>query len=160
MSSFDRRALLISLAALAGCGFEPVYQSDGTADGLRGAIRVNPPTTRDEYALVSRLEDRLGFGEAARYELRVFLQTESEGLAITGTNEISRYNLLGTASYALRDLSTNQVVLTDRVNSFTSYSASEQPVATLTAERDAQERLMVALADKITSQLLLNSDQL
>ncbi|MFY0693284.1 MAG: hypothetical protein JXR14_15335 [Paracoccaceae bacterium] len=160
MSSFDRRALLISLAALAGCGFEPVYKTGGTADGLRGAIRVTPPTTRDEYALVSRLEDRLGFGEAARYELRVVLQTDSEGLAITGTNEISRYNLLGTATYLLRDLATNQVVLTDKVNSFTSYSASEQPVATLTAERDAQERLMVALADKITSQLLLNADQL
>ncbi len=160
MSLFNRRIFVASLTALAACGFEPVYKDGGSADGLRGKIRMFTPNTRDEFALVSRLEERLGRSVGAQYTLLVRLTTASEGLAISGSNDITRYNLTGTANYQLQDVATEEIVFSDAVNTFTSYSASQQSVATRVAQRDAERRLMVALADKITSQLLLNADRL
>ena len=145
---------------LAGCGFEPVYGPEGTASGLRGLIQMDEPQNRNEFLLNEQIEQRLGRAPAARYGLKVDLNIRQEGLAISGSNEIERFNIIGNAGFILRDLSTNQPLLTDDVNTFIAYSASQQPVATRAAERDAMERLMTALADKIVTQLLLNADQI
>lgn len=157
MSSFNRRFLLLALPALAACGFEPVYGTGGSAEGLRGSILVDAPTTRDSFNLVAQLEQRLGRAQAPVYGMSVALSVEEKGLAISDTNNITRYNILGRADYVLRDLATDDELYKGSVNTFTAYSASVQPVATLAAERDANARLMSALADKITSDLLLNS---
>ena len=160
MSSFSRRAILLSSLALAGCGFQPVYGTNGPASGLRGAILVDEPADRNQFALVEHLERRLGRADAPRFGLKVLLSVEEEGLAVSGSNDITRYNVLGVADFALRDLASGDVVFEDKVSTFTSYSASSQPVATVTAERDAQARLMVALGDKITAKILAHSGQL
>lgn len=160
MSLFNRRFLLLSLPALAACGFEPVYGTDGSAEGLRGSIIVDAPTTRNSFDLVAHLEERLGRPQAPAYAMSVTLSVEEKGLAISGSNDITRYNVLGKAVYALRDLETGKQVYKGVVDTFTAYSASTQPVSTLTAERDAKSRLMRALANKITSDLLINSGKL
>lgn len=159
MSSFNRRFLLLALPALAACGFEPVYGTGGSAEGLRGSILVDEPTTRDSFDLVAQLEQRLGRAQAPTYGMTVKLKVEEKGLAISDTNNIERYNVLGNADYVVRDLGTNEEVYKGSVNTFTAYSASTQSVATLAAERDANTRLMKALADKITTDLLINSGQ-
>ena len=163
MWSSSRRTFLaglLGLGAVSACGFEPVYGTNGSAAGLRGSVLVDEPTDRKSFQLTERLEARLGRASAPRYGLKVTLDVQEEGLAVSGSNNITRYNVLGVANFVLRDLSTGQPVLTDRVNTFTAYSASSQPVATLAAERDATARLMTALADKIVSQLLISSGSL
>ena len=157
MSSFNRRFLLLALPAVAACGFEPVYGTGGSAEGLRGSIIVDEPTTQNSFNLVAQLEQRLGRAQAPTFGMSVKLSVEEQGLAISGSNDITRYNVLGSAAYVLRDLGTGKSVYEGKVNTFTAYSASAQPVATLAAERDANARLMNALADKITSDLLINS---
>lgn len=157
MSLFNRRFVLLSGLALAGCGFEPVYGTGGVASDLRGSILVDEPTTRNEFRLVEHLEQRLGRASSPQYGLKVVLSVSEEGLAVTGSNNITRFNVLGVADFALRDLASGDVVYSSKVNTFTSYSASSQPVSTSTAERDAQDRLMVALGDKITAKLLANA---
>jgi LPS-assembly lipoprotein len=157
MSSFKRRFLLLALPALAACGFEPIYGTGGSAEGLRGSIIVDDPTTLNSFNLVAQLEQRLGRPQAPVYGMSVTLKVEEKGLAISGSNDITRYNVLGSAVYVLRDLGTDEKVYEGRVNTFTAYSASAQPVATLAAERDANARLMSALANKITTDLLINS---
>ena len=159
MGSSNRRLFLLSALAVAGCGFEPVYGTDGVARDLRGSILVDQPTTRNEFTLVEHLERRLGRAAAPRYGLSVVLSVEEEGLAITGSNNITRFNVLGKADFVLRDFATGAPVYQDNVDTFTSYSAASQTVATGTAERDAQDRLMVALGDKITAKLLSRAGQ-
>jgi LPS-assembly lipoprotein len=44
------------------------------------------------------------------------------------------------------------------VSTFTAYASSGSPVATAAARRDAQERLMIALADQIVARLLARAD--
>ncbi|MEM6594385.1 MAG: LPS assembly lipoprotein LptE, partial [Pseudomonadota bacterium] len=147
--------VVLGLAALSACGFEPVYGERGSASNLRGAVKLDDPATRNMFLLNEQLELRLGRAPDPRYGLTVRLDIAEEGLAITGRNDIERYNVLGRADFVLRNIATNQPLLSDRVSTFTAYSASEQPVATLAAARDARTRLMVALADKIVSKLLL-----
>lgn len=157
MSLFSRWILLLTLTALAACGFEPVYGTGGSAEGLRGSILVDEPTDQNSFNLVAQLEQRMGRAQAPTYGMSLEISVEEEGLAISDTNNIERYNVLGRVNYVVRDLASNEQVHRGSVNTFTAYSASAQPVATLAAERDANARLMIALADKITSDLLINS---
>lgn len=147
------RALLV-VAALAGCGFTPVYGPNGAASGLRGTVEVEEPDNRAEYHLVVRLEERLGQPSAPAYDLAYKIETRTEQIGITPDQETLRYNVTGFADYALTDRATGEEVTAGRVTSFTAYSATGSTVATLAADRDAERRLMVILADQIVTRLL------
>jgi LPS-assembly lipoprotein len=151
---FNRRFLLIlPLLALGACGFQPVYGSGGTGAALQNRVLVDTPDDRFGYFLVRELETRLGRTNAPAYGLGLTITTEEDGLAIDSTGTTTRYNILGTADFALRDLTTGQIVTSGKVESFTGYSATGTTVATLAAEQDAQKRLMTILADQIVTRL-------
>ena len=105
MSLFDRRSFLIlAVSSLAACGFEPVYGERGVASDLRGSVLVTAPADRRSFAFVEHLEERLGRANAPTYQLDYVLTVRQEGLAISGSNDITRYNLLGNAAFALKNL--------------------------------------------------------
>ena len=154
MSLYSRRSLLALPLALAACGFTPVYGTDGTGAQLRGQVLVQEPSTQAGYLLTRELETQLGrSGPAARYALDLTIDTSEEGLAINAAGDITRFNLIGRVDYALRDTTAGTVITSGRVQNFTAYSAIDTPVATLAAERDAVERLMLILSDQITTRL-------
>jgi len=165
MSSSDRRSLLAGFAALpwlAACGFAPVHGNGGgggnAAHGLRGRVRVEPIESREGFALVGRLEERLGRPDSgAPYLLSVTLQTEEEEVALSTTNEIDRFNVIGVARFALQRQGEADVLVSGVVDNFTSYSATTGTVGTLSARRDAFDRLARALADQIVSRLMATS---
>jgi len=95
----------------------------------------------------------LGRAATPRWGLALTTTTTEDGLAIDSEGNTRRYNLLGATSYALRDLDSGQIVTSGKVESFTGYSATGTTVATRAAELDAQERLMVILADLVVSRL-------
>lgn len=157
MSSYNRRSFILSAAAapaLAGCGFEPVYGTTGGARLLQNSVLVEEPNDSSTYILVRELEDRLGRGAGAEaYALSLSLTTERKSVGKTLAQVTSRFDILGIVTYALRDLSDNQVLTSGKVDSFTGYSATGSTVSELAAETDAYERLMVILADRIVVQL-------
>ncbi|MCT8158478.1 LPS assembly lipoprotein LptE [Pseudoruegeria sp. SHC-113] len=157
MSSFDRRTLLISLAGLAACGFEPAYGPSGAAANLRGSILVDEPTDRFSFELLKQLEERLGQPVNPSYGLAITLRLEEDDLAITQDQEILRYNIIGEADFAIRSLATDAELFRGKVSSFTAYAATGTTVSTREAQRDAYDRLMVILADQITSRLIASS---
>jgi LPS-assembly lipoprotein len=161
MSSFNRRFVLFGSAALlAGCGYAPAYGPNGVARGLQGTIAVDEPDSRPGYLLTQTLEDRLGRPAPARYGLAHSIALNRDSIAISASNVTTRFNLLGQVTYALRDLETGEVLTSGKVDSFTSYSASGTTVALQAAERDAEERLMVILADQITTRLMAEAGTL
>ncbi len=140
--------------ALAACGFTPVYAPGGSGARLRGQVVVQEPSTQAGYLLVRQLETQLGrSGSAPRYALDLGLDTQASGLAINAAGDTTRFNLTGRAEYALRDTADGSILTSGTVENFTAYSATGTPVATLAAERDAVERLMVILGDQITARL-------
>lgn len=159
MSSFNRRFFMLSAAALggtslSGCGFEPVYGTDGAASMLLNNVLVDEPKANESYLLVRELENRLGQpGGAPQFGLSLALKLDERGLGRTSAQVTNRFDVIGSATYALRDMDNKEVLTTGKVSSFTSYSASGSTVSELAAKDDAYERLMVILADRIVVDL-------
>lgn len=154
MSSSDRRAFLFGLLALSGCGFEPVYGPGGTAETLRGRIEIAPPADEEGYALVNRLKDRLGQPRSADFRLDADIRVTEESVGFLPDGTISRYNVLGRVDWRLARIADGSQVMSGGEKSFTSYSATSTTVSTIFARRDARERLMTILADRIVADML------
>lgn len=149
----DRRNLLISLVALAGCGFSPAYGPGGAAV-LMGAVAPDAPATRDDFALTRRLAERLGPATTPKFRLSYSVTTAAAGQAITPDNVTTRFALNGTAKFRLLAIGSDAELLAGEVKGFSSWSATGTTVATRAAEDDAHLRLMRLLADQIVTRLL------
>ena len=153
---WKRRALLVGLLGLAGCGFTPVYGTppEGQGNDLRGRIKVAGPSDEEGFALVKRLEDRLGLPQGADMSLLADIRITEQSVGFLPDGEISRFNVTGQVDWRLNRIGDGGQVATGRERSFTSYSATSTTVATTFAQRDARRRLMVILADRIVTDLL------
>ena len=156
--SLFKYLLILPFLALTACGFAPVYGTDGSANVLLNSVLVQEPKTRDHYLLTRQLEKRLGRAVDQRFDLGVSVSTSLKALGINSIGNINRYNLLGTAQYTLRDTQTGQIVGSGKVNSFTSSSAAGSTISSQATREDAQERLMIILADKLIDHLIANAD--
>jgi LPS-assembly lipoprotein len=155
MSSCDRRSLLLLPLALAACGFTPVYGPGGTGQSLQDNVSVADPVSRNDYYLVRRLEERLGRTDEGAYSLQFATGISIQGLALDPAGNIDRYNVVGATEYNLREKATGRIVTSGVVENFTSYSATGTTIATRASSKDAEERLMVILADQIVTRLLV-----
>ena len=157
MSLYRRAFLVIAIAALTACGFSPVYAPGGAGDGLKGSFLIDEPDNRNEFSFVARLEERLGRAQASRYRLSYDIKTEAKGVGITPAQETTRFNLFGTVTYAVIEQGTDKVLATGKVENFTGYSATSLIVSSQSVTRDANQRLMVILADQIVARLIATS---
>ncbi len=154
MSLFDRRAVFLSLTALAGCGFTPVFGPEGRESDLRGRIDVAVPDDEEGFTLVKRLEERLGLPQAADMSLIAGIRISEQAVGFLPDGEISRFNVIGQVDWRLADIGDGAGIASGSERSFTSYSATSTTVATTFAQRDARRRLMIILADRIVTDLL------
>jgi LPS-assembly lipoprotein len=157
----DRRNLLIGSVALllaGACGFTPVYGPNGIGTALNGKVNVAEPTDRDTYLLVQELEQRFGQPVSSEYDLTLALLTVTEGEAVTASGDITRFSLVGEVEYALTHRTSQTRVSQGVVRNFTGYSATGSTVETLASERDAQERLMIIIADQIVAQIYATAE--
>lgn len=158
---WSRRAVLaLPVAALAACGFEPVYGPGGGGTALRGAIRATEPDTDLTFAFVRQLEERIGRPTSPRYDLDYTIDTETVSLAIDGSNNITRFNIEGRLVWRLVPVDATVPVLTGQEAGFTSFSATGSTISTLASERDATRRLAIILADRVVTRLLSEADGL
>ncbi len=74
-------------------------------------------------------------------------------MAVAADNSTTRYNVIGTLSYELKDGPSGIVLNNGKVDSFTSYSATGSTVTTQAARRDARERLVNILTDLVIVRL-------
>jgi LPS-assembly lipoprotein len=155
MWSPDRRTLLLGLLALPACGFTPAYAPGGTGTVLDDQVSVTGPDTVLGYRTRDRLERRLGLPQgAARFALAITPTSERTAAAFTEEGLQSRVNLIGVSRYRLVEVATGTALATGTVDAFTGYSTTGSTVAARSAERDAEERLAIMLADLIMTRLL------
>lgn len=160
----DRRGFLsLALAGLvlAGCGFQPLYGESSPAAGMRGRFVLETPDGQPGFALRERLLERLGPAEQPEYQLKVTLDLDIEGSALTQQDYTTRYDVSGVARYEVLPLAGGAPVLTGTVNSATAYSAPEgdssSAFASLVAGRDAEVRVARAIADRIVMELAVTA---
>lgn len=148
---WSRRAVLFGALALGACGLRPAGQ---TATQLHGAVRVQNPTDKDAFDMVRQIERRFGPPQTVRYALQIDVLTVTEGVAISIDDDTTRQQVVGEATYILTETTTDDIVSTGTVRSFTGFSTTGSTVATRTAEIDVRKRLMVILADQIVTKIL------
>ena len=158
-----RAALLSGGAALAGCGFRPLYAPAGSgmaspASAEMAAIFVPVYAERPGQLLRQALQQRFegsGTGTAKKYELTASISISADAIAIQRDSSSSRVRLIGTAPWFLRTLSLDRAVLaqgTSRV--LDGYNIINQQYFAADLENEtATRRVAAALADQITLQI-------
>ena len=99
---------------------------------------------------------------APTHRLDVDLELASTGVALTQQNVTTRFDVIGTADYALVPLAGGPPAASGVVRSITGYSAPDSETASAFASRaaeiDAERRLAIDLADRILQRLALGAE--
>lgn len=160
----SRRAVLSlgACAAVAGCGFEPIYMR--TASGKPGpaqrelaAISVGIIPDRPGQLLRQALQDRFGSdsGDAPpRYKLTVGYSIAGQGIGILQSSIATRVRMIGTAKWTLTPADGGPAVTSGTAKAVDAFDVLDQQyfAADLSTEQ-TQGRLASELADEITLQL-------
>jgi len=170
METTARRAVLALLAGggvtlLHGCGFTPVYatpEDSGSISSDLAAIRINNIGEGDErrigQILRNELIDRFTAGVGAQpvqYDLVIEIDQNTSPLQIQTNDTVTRYNLVLTANFVLRDAASFQVLYQGNARSIGSYDVVESEYATLVAEQDTGREAARDLSDTIANLLSL-----
>lgn len=159
-----RRAILAGLGLLpvAACGFTPMYGEGAPATKMLGRVEVSVIEGAAGFALRERLTGRLGPATEPTHRLDVTLAIAQTGVALTEENVTTRFNVVGDATFALVPLAGGPPVATGSVRAVTGYSApaseTASAFATLVAEKDAERRVSLELAELIVQRLALSAD--
>ncbi len=150
---------LALLAALTGCGLQPMYSGGGSGAVAQGlaAVEVAPIEGRAGWLVRNALIDRLGSsGESgARYRLDVRLDDELEGLGLLGDDTISRERRTLRARYQLVDSQSGAILLDATAGSDAGIDVVSSEYAVIAAEQTALENLARVIADQIVTKVSL-----
>ena len=151
---------LALLAALAGCGLQPMYAGGGSGAVAQGlaAVEVAPIEGRAGWLVRNALRDRLaqsGNAAAPRYRLDVLLDDQLEGLGLLTDETVGRERRTLRARYQLVDLASGNIVVDATAGSDAGIDVVSSEFATIAAEQTALERLAVEVADRIVIRLTL-----
>jgi LPS-assembly lipoprotein len=165
-----RRGLLAwpLLLALPGCGFHPLYASNGSDTGPAraglGLISVAIIPERAGQLLRQALQARLDHGDAPaakRFDLSVSYGIGQEGLGIQMDNTVTRVRFVGRAWWTLATRDATRATVTtgsaravDGLNTFDQQYFA-QDLETETVNRRVTEEI----ADEITTQLATYFDK-
>jgi len=156
MSWFDRRTLVLSVLALGGCGFRPLY-GGGTTGGpgqMLGKVRIETGRGELPFRLREALIENLRPSTAAApLVLTVEADVTRDGLLIEDDDQITRYNLTLDVDYTLRRAGAPAPLHTGEARSIAAYNATASQYATLVSEREVQARAAEDVAEKITRRL-------
>jgi len=152
---------LLALApALAGCGFQPLYGSGGSAG--TGRAEANAALMQVDIATIPErrgqqlrnlLIDRFyetGRPERSRYRLDASFQAGEQKLAVRKDASAERAQLAMTAQYRLVDATTGKSVFNASSRSFVSYNVPDDQFAALSLTDSAYQRGLEQIADDIT----------
>jgi LPS-assembly lipoprotein len=139
---------------LAGCGFTPLYATNGLAAGM-SSIEVKVPHGRLAYLLSESLDDDLARDRdrpaVYRLDLTVGSAVFSRGLNVDET--AAYYEEHVTVDYRLVEIATGRVLKTGTQPVEVTYAATDLPYAGIAAQADAQERAANQAADRIRTDL-------
>jgi LPS-assembly lipoprotein len=162
-ASRPRAGLALAAAlALGACGFEPLYAPKGPAAAAAGRVEVGVIDGSAGFAMRQRLVDRLGPPAGPTHRLEVDLGFERAGVAITERDVTSRFDVIGRADWRLTAAGAERPALAGAERAVTGYSAptseTSSAFAILSAQRDAEERLALLLADRVARRVAVEAD--
>jgi LPS-assembly lipoprotein len=140
-------AALLSVGALAGCGFQPLYGGAGY-QSLPG-LEIEASNDRLGYLVEDALRDYLGSG---RSPYRVSLETSfnERPLGISAAGRARRFTAAVTARYVLTG--PDGLRLSGNVAETIFYDAPGDPYALIAAKAAAEERAAERLGERLATE--------
>ena len=157
------RNLFVCLGlALAGCGYHPLYGEHGTdnasvVDDL-ALIHIEAIPDRVGQQMYNMLREKLnpyGKPESAKYALSVALTETRENLFLEKDETATRANLTLKATFILRRLDDNSVLVAGSSRSVSSYDILASQFASVISQEDARLRCARAISDDMRTRLAL-----
>jgi LPS-assembly lipoprotein len=147
------RASLVALAlAVSGCGFSPVYSTNGSGIGPLSIAQIDG---RAGYFLRSELDRHAALeqGTTAPRTLTIKLVTSfaSAALAVDGLSARTLYTM--TANYNLAPSASGGTPLTGTVTTTVGYESLDQAYGDVALQADAEERAAKQIADQVFDDL-------
>lgn len=154
-------ALAMTLLALSGCGWAPLYADPETepAASQLAAVKVDPIPERIGQRLEMALRNALdpnGVQAKEQYRLHTVLTVALSDLGIQtqGTAVLGRVDVF--ATYSLSDLKSGQALLSSQVvHAQNSFSLDPNQYSTVVAEDDAGVRCVADITSEMVSRLTL-----
>jgi len=153
-------ALVLSLPALSGCGFTPLYATDGPTAVAKELSSVQiadleGPANAGRY-FQRALSDNLASNAATatRYQLAVELKEQRRAIAVTVSANTRRFDYYLYGTYILTDTLKNET-RKKRLDAVVSYGVVESQYASLVGREDAERRAAEELARKMELDIAL-----
>jgi LPS-assembly lipoprotein len=149
--------LALSALLLSGCGFRPLYATEGGGgSGLSRMALVEVTANETIAPVISRAFERrmTRNGADALYDLTVRANEQAQQLAVQIDASVTRYNYNLNADYTLTERSTGKRY-TGRVVSIASFNIVDSQYSTLYAEETAREKAAAQLVEDIERDALL-----
>ena len=160
INRFGAALVVVAAVCLAatGCGFSPIYAEKnlgaeaGDVGSRLASVSVNVVEGRVGHELRRHLQRALsGRGGAAAFDLSITLEQSRTPLLIQADDSITRFNLSLGASFVLKDRASGLTVYQGQARSIGIYNVVDSYVATVMAERDAEDRAAESLSGEIVS---------
>ena len=149
-------AALGAAAALAGCGFAPLYGEHKGVRSMLARVQVEQVADRTgqqlRNALLLALPPRRA-GEAPSYRLKLSLEETRQRLGVEEHAVATRANLMLAARFVLEDAAGGAALLSGRLESIASYNIVASPYGALAAEKNARARATSRLADAVVARI-------
>jgi LPS-assembly lipoprotein len=147
---------------LSACGFQPVYGTHQTEDGVSVAddlnnIAIGNIPDKNGQTLRNALIDRMyGSGRPAQpaYTLNVKIHSAEEDLGILADATTTRALMNMYADYTLTDAQ-GKVVLTGAAHSVAGFDLLNQMYDTVASRQDANDRTLHEVSEQIVNRLSL-----
>jgi LPS-assembly lipoprotein len=161
--SWSRRQVLTlsSGMVLAACGFQPLYGNRSASNSTPmqfAQIDVNNIDGRTGHHLRNYLIDRLsarGGHYKKAYRLDVALSETKDGLAIRSDEAVTRFNFRLLSNVRLTRIGDQQTLYESNLRVTAAYNVVESEFATLSAERDAEDRAARDMSSEIITRLAI-----
>lgn len=153
--------LLVCAGLSASCGFQPLYgyRSHGNSAPAQFAlIDVNEIDGRPGHHLRNYLIDRFsarGGNYEKQYRLDIALSEAKDGLAIRQDESVTRFNYRLIGNIRLSRISDHQILFESSLRATSAYNVVDSEFATLSAERDAEERAASDMSNEIITRLAI-----
>lgn len=151
--------IALTLTALAGCGFKPMYAPSG-GEATIGAVSVNEIPGKSGHVFRTELTRLLGAerGSPTARRLEVVLTERIASLGLRVDESATRADLTLTADYVFFD-SSGLELFRGAVTQVASYDIPQSAYGEVAAQNDARERAGAMLAERMRSELALRLKQ-
>lgn len=152
-------AAIALAAALAGCGFRPMYKEGPTGTTTVAEfsdVMIAQPEDRRDQLLRNDLVDLLtplGSPSRPRYLLSYKITESISAVFTTRSEEVTRNNLIVSVLYTLHDYESGRPLYSVQISSYSSYNLTVADYSNLISEKNARERALQDSAEQVRLRL-------